>query len=88
MCENELGIGLKGHRSESLILFRGREIRHFVSSWTGECRYAFDHTTHESIQISVKDFEKYQKSGNYQPLEGPTVIGHHLEVRSVSQIPE
>lgn len=54
MCLKELGIRLSGYQNGAMLLFRGAEIRHYVAPWLpkGEngCRYAFDHTTHKSVE--------------------------------------
>ncbi len=57
MCFNQLHLKLNGYKSGAILLFRGRELFHYVSPWEGECRYAFDHTTHKSVRQAV-DLER------------------------------
>ena len=68
MCFNQLRLRLDGYRNGSILLFKGSHINHYLSPWTGECRYAFDHTTHESVRITVD-----KKAGKIRvtPTEAP-----------------
>lgn len=61
MCLNELGLRLDGYQSGAMLLFRGAEIYHYVSPWnvTEGYRYAFDHTSHQSVRTSVLDKKPY-----------------------------
>ena len=68
MCLTQLGVRLDGYQSGAILLFRGAEMKHFVAPWEGigedGCRYAFDHTTHESVRKAVmakKEYPEYKK---------------------------
>ena len=54
MCLPQLGLRLDGYQSGAILLFRGAESKHYVAPWEGDgehgFRYAFDHTTHESVR--------------------------------------
>jgi len=54
MCLPQLGLRLDGYQSGAILLFRGAELKHYVAPWEGDgehgFRYAFDHTTHESVR--------------------------------------
>ncbi len=54
MCLPQLGLRLDGNQSGAILLFRGAELKHYVAPWEGDgehgFRYAFDHTTHESVR--------------------------------------
>ena len=54
MCINKLGIALDGYGDGAVLLFRGTEMKHYISQWSGRYRYAFDHTTHQSIEDAIK----------------------------------
>ena len=68
MCLPQLGVRLDGYQSGAILLFRGTEMNHYVAPWEGvgedSCRYAFDHTTHESVRRTVLS-DKYQKYREY-----------------------
>ena len=68
MCLPQLGVRLDGYQSGAILLFRGTEMKYYVAPWEGvgedSCRYAFDHTTHESVQRTVLS-NKYQKYREY-----------------------
>ena len=68
MCFNQLGIALDGYDDGAVLLLRGTELRHYISQWSGNCRYAFDHTTHQSVENAVKEHEK---SGRWAPKKEP-----------------
>ena len=53
MWFNQVALSLKGYKEGAILLFRGGELSHFVSEWTGQYRYAFDRTTHESVRRAV-----------------------------------
>ena len=62
MCLHELGIRLDGYGDGAMLLFRGIELHHYVAPWNwdeGGYRYAFDHTTHESIRQVVLKKKSY-----------------------------
>ncbi len=69
MCFNQLRLRLNGYRNGSILLFKGSHINHYLSPWTGEFRYAFDHTTHESVRLTVD-----KKAGKISdtPKKAPT----------------
>lgn len=54
MVLKQLGIVLPGYRSGASLQFRGSVLNHFITEWNGKCRYAFDHTTHESVRQFVE----------------------------------
>ena len=66
MCLKELGVRLDGYQSGAMLLFRGTEMAHFTANWNQDegYRYAFDHTTHESVRRATKDKEPYKE---YEP---------------------
>ncbi|KAL6720028.1 hypothetical protein ACLMJK_001949 [Lecanora helva] len=60
MCINKLGIALDGYKNGAILLFCGTELDHYISEWNGKYRYAFDHTTHQSVADMV-DFHNRNK---------------------------
>lgn len=66
MCIRKLGIALDGYKHGAVLLFRGTEMEHYVSHWTGEYRYAFDHTTHRSVGEAI---EYYKEHGRWGPMK-------------------
>ena len=66
MCLKELGIRLDGYQSGAMLLFRGTEIHHFTAKWDQDdgYRYAFDHTTHESVRRATEAKKPYKE---YEP---------------------
>ena len=68
MCFNKLGIALDGYGDGAVLLLRGTELRHYTSQWSGNCRYAFDHTTHQSVENAVKVHEEF---GRWAPKKEP-----------------
>ena len=63
MCINKLGIALDGYGDGAVLLFRGTEMRHYISQWSGNYRYAFDHTTHQSVENAIKAHEQTARWG-------------------------
>ena len=61
MCFNDLGIRCDGYGSGAILLLRGTEMEHFVGPYKGAYRYAFDHTTHESVRKRVEGMKAYQE---------------------------
>ena len=63
MCLKELGIRLDGYQSGAMLLFRGTEMSHYTAVWNQDegCRYAFDHTTHESVRRATKRKQPYKE---------------------------
>lgn len=62
MCLKKLEIRLAGYEDGAMLLFRGTEINHYVTPWNwaeDDYRYAFDHTTHESIRQAVLNKKSY-----------------------------
>lgn len=57
MCVNKLGIALDGYGDGAALLIRGTEMKHYISQWSGNYRYAFDHTTHQSVEDAIKEHE-------------------------------
>ena len=83
MCFNQLRLRLDGYNSGAVLLIRGGELDHYLSPWNGECRYAFDHTTHETVREAVlgpirveqsvgerRKKRKYAKKGDKEGEEG------------------
>lgn len=68
MCVKKLGIALDGYGDGAVLLFRGTEMEHFISRWSGNYRYAFDHTTHQSVEDAI---EKHEKTGRWGPKKDP-----------------
>lgn len=68
MCINKLGIALDGYGDGAVLLFRGTEMKHYISQWTGDYRYAFDHTTHQSVEDAIRE---HVKTGRWGPSKGP-----------------
>ena len=64
MCINQLGIALDGYGDGAVFLFRGTEMRHYISQWSGKYRYAFDHTTHQSVEDAVTRHEETGRWGS------------------------
>ena len=63
MCINKLGIALDGYGDGAVLLFRGTEMKHYISHWSGAYRYAFDHTTHQSVEDAIKEHERTDRWG-------------------------
>ena len=61
MCINQLGIALDGYGDGTVFLFRGTEMRRYISQSMGNYRYAFDHTTHQSVEDAVIRHEETSK---------------------------
>ena len=62
MCLQDLGLRLDGYGDGAMLLFRGTELHHYVAPWNwaqGGYRYAFDHTTHESVRKVIQNKEPY-----------------------------
>lgn len=68
MCINKLGIALDGYGDGAVLLFRGTEMKHYISQWSGNYRYAFDHTTHQSVENAIRH---YEKTGRWAPEKDP-----------------
>lgn len=68
MCINKLGIALDGYGDGAVLLFRGTEMKHYISQWSGNYRYAFDHTTHQSVENAIRH---YEKTGRWGPEKDP-----------------
>ena len=66
MCIKELGVRLDAYQSGALLLFRGTEMAHFTANWNQHdgYRYAFDHTTHESVRKATEAKQPYKE---YEP---------------------
>ena len=71
MCFNQLGIALDGYGDGAVLLFRGTEMRHYISQWSGNYRYAFDHTTHQSVEDAITAHEKTGRWGPEKDPEAP-----------------
>lgn len=69
MCFNQISLKLDGYKSGAILLIRGGELSHYISPWEGECRYAFDHTTHESVRKAV---DRERDGGHKAPANSPT----------------
>lgn len=69
MCINKLGIAMDGYGDGAVLLFRGTEMKHYISQWSGNYRYAFDHTTHQSVEDAIKEHEK---TGRWGPKKDAT----------------
>lgn len=63
MCINKLGIALDGYGDGAVVLFRGTEMKHYISQWTGSYRYAFDHTTHQLVEDAVREHDRTGRWG-------------------------
>ena len=63
MCLKELGIRLDGYQSGAMLLFRGTEMAHYTNVWDQDegCRYAFEHTTHESVRRATQGKQPYKE---------------------------
>lgn len=68
MCINKLGIALDGYGDGAVLLFRGTEMKHYISQWSGNYRYAFDHTAHQSVENAIRH---YEKTGRWAPEKDP-----------------
>ena len=68
MCFNQLGIALDGYGDGAVLLLRGTEMKHYISQWSGNYRYAFDHTTHQSVEDAITTHEK---TGRWGPIKDP-----------------
>ncbi|KAI4178444.1 MAG: hypothetical protein L6R41_008390, partial [Letrouitia leprolyta] len=55
MVLKQLGIILPGYRSGAPLQFRGSIPSHFITKWNGKCRFAFDHTTKDSVRRWVEE---------------------------------
>ena len=71
MCINQLGIALDGYGDGAVFLFRGTEMRHYISQWSGKYRYAFDHTTHQWVEDAVLRHEETGRWGSKKDAEEP-----------------
>ena len=71
MCINKLGITLDGYGDGAVLLFRGTEMKHYISQWSGRYRYAFDHTTHQSIEDAIKLHETTGRWGPSKDAAAP-----------------
>ena len=71
MCIRKMGIALDGYKHGAVLLFRGTEMRHYLSHWTGKYRYAFDHTTHQSVVDAIQYFKENGRWGPVQPPKPP-----------------
>lgn len=54
MVLRDLGIVLDGYKSGATLQFRGNIFGHYITEWTGKCRYAFDHTTKNTVRKEVQ----------------------------------
>ncbi|KAI4121785.1 MAG: hypothetical protein LQ338_006174 [Usnochroma carphineum] len=54
----QLGIILKGYQSGASMQFRGTIFKHYIANWEGKSRYAFNHTTHETVRRAVQGRQK------------------------------
>lgn len=54
MVLKQLGIVLEGYQSGSTLHFRGTVFSHYITEWKGKCRFAFDHTTKDSVRREVQ----------------------------------
>lgn len=68
MCFNQLGIALDGYGDGAVLLFRGTETKHYISQWSGNYRYAFDHTTHQSVEDAITT---HDETGRWGPKKDP-----------------
>ena len=71
MCANQLGIALDGYGDGAVLLFRGTEMKHYISQWSGNYRYAFDHTTHQSVGDAITTHEETGRWGPKKDPEAP-----------------
>lgn len=71
MCINKLGIALDGYGDGAVLLFRGTEMKHYISQWSGNYRYAFDHTTHQSVENAIR---YYEETGRWGPQKDPEEV--------------
>lgn len=69
MCFNQIGLKLNGYKSGAVLLIRGGEISHYIAPWKGECRYAFDHTTHKTVRETV---DRERDRGSKSPANSST----------------
>ncbi|KAL8899636.1 MAG: hypothetical protein Q9207_006096, partial [Kuettlingeria erythrocarpa] len=63
MVFKELGIILPGYQSGAAMQFRGTILKHFIGKWEGSSRYAFDHTTHETVRKAAESLKKKTENG-------------------------
>ena len=68
MCINQLGIALDSYGDGALFLFRGTEMRHYISQSMGNYRHAFDHTTHQSVENAII---KHEETGRWGSRRDP-----------------
>ncbi|KAL8941462.1 MAG: hypothetical protein Q9211_001818 [Gyalolechia sp. 1 TL-2023] len=55
MVLRDLGIVLDGYKSGATLQFRGNIFGHYTTEWTGKCRFAFDHTTKNTVRKEVQE---------------------------------
>lgn len=71
MVFKELGIILPGYQSGAAMQFRGTILKHFIGKWTGGSRYAFDHTTHESVRKAAELLKEKGENGESKIVYDP-----------------
>ena len=90
MCFNQLGVKLSGYKSGSIMMIRGRDLRHYVAPWTGKDRYAFDFTCHESIAELVRRMDRMRDGTSTEsgettnPVSGPKTTRHSKDKKDMT----
>lgn len=69
MVLRDLGVVLHGYQSGATLHFRGNILYHYTTTWTGKCRYAFDHTTKQSIRAQVEADNAKKREAAMEPLQ-------------------
>ncbi|KAL8920488.1 MAG: hypothetical protein Q9208_006237 [Pyrenodesmia sp. 3 TL-2023] len=71
MVFKELGIILPGYGSGAAMQFRGTILKHYIGQWTGKCRYAFDHTTHDTVRKAAENLKQKREDGKSSIIFDP-----------------
>ena len=58
MCINKVGIAMHRYGAVAVLLFRGTEMKQYISQRSRNYRHAFNHTTHQSVEDAIKEHEK------------------------------
>ncbi|KAL8752737.1 MAG: hypothetical protein Q9184_005640 [Pyrenodesmia sp. 2 TL-2023] len=69
MVLRDLGVVLHGYQSGATLHFRGNILWHYTTEWTGKCRYAFDHTTKQSIRAQVEADNAKKREAALDPVQ-------------------